>query len=73
MQGSDASCLLNTFIHAHALPTADVRFLCSIALQVVEKTTRNALDVLDWIGLKHVGKTSLRLRQLLATTQPQVF
>ena len=30
--------------------------------QVVDKTTRNALDVLDWIGLKHVGKTSLTLR-----------
>jgi inosine-uridine nucleoside N-ribohydrolase len=23
--------------------------------QVVDKTTRNALDILDWIGLKHVG------------------
>jgi hypothetical protein len=33
--------------------------LCPTTLQVVEKTTRNALDVLDWIGLKHVGKTPL--------------
>lgn len=24
-------------------------------LQVVDKTTRNALDILDWIGLDHIG------------------
>lgn len=28
---------------------------CSRLCQVVDKTTRNALDILDWIGLKDIG------------------
>lgn len=32
----------------------------SLWLQVVDKTTRNALDILDWIGLKHIGTVAAK-------------
>jgi len=54
------TCISKAFTGVYQTAAAQVWqhhcMLVMVSAQVVDKTTRNALDVLDWIGLNNIGE-----------------